>query len=73
MNSVIEKISVSRFKAMIEKDGSKYTDEDVFEIREFLYMLAELDYEVFLKHKLRDLEYEKAKQKTEEDNLSQAA
>lgn len=44
-----EKISLKKCKVVLEKDGSLYTDEEVSQIREFLYMLAELDYKVFLK------------------------
>ena len=44
-----EKISLKKCKAILQKDGSVYTDEEVSQIRDFLYMLAELDYKVFLK------------------------
>ena len=73
MEKEVEKISLSRCKSVLESDGSKYTNEEVLEIREFLYMLAELDYQVYLKQKLRELEFENEKQKTEEENFKQAA
>lgn len=44
-----EKISLKKCKAILQKDGSVYTDEEVSQVRDFLYMLAELDYKVFLK------------------------
>ena len=72
MEKEVEKISLSRCKSVLESDGSKYTNEEVLEIREFLYMLAELDYQVYLKQKQRELEFENEKQKTEED-FKQAA
>ena len=73
MEKEVEKISLSRCKSVLESDGSKYTNEEVLEIREFLYMLAELDYQVYLKQKTRELEFENEKQNTEEENFKQAA
>ncbi len=72
MEKEVEKISLNKCKSVLESDGSKYTDEEVLEIREFLYKLAELDYRVFLKQKQREAEFEKEKQQTEED-FKQAA
>lgn len=37
-------IPIKKFKAMLEKDGSKYTVEFALEVREILYKLARLDY-----------------------------
>jgi len=73
MEKVVEKISLSKCKSVLEKDGSKYSNEEVLEIREFLYKMADLDYEVFLKQKIRDKEFEDAKQKPEDEDLKQAA
>ncbi len=73
MEKEVEKISLSRCKSVLESDGSTYTNEEVLEIREFLYMLAELDYQVYLKQKQRELEFENEKQKTEEEDFKQAA
>lgn len=73
MEKGVEKISLSKCKAVLESDGSKYTNEEVLEIREFLYMLAELDYQVYLKQKTREVEFENEKQKIEEENFRQAA
>ena len=73
MERVVEKISLSKCKSVLEKDGSKYSNEEILEIREFLYKMADLDYEVFLKQKIRDKEFEDAKQKPEDEDLKQAA
>ena len=73
MENRIEKLSLSRCKSILENDGSKYSNEEILEIRDFLFKLAGLDYEVFLKQKLRDLEFEEEKRKTEEGNYKQAA
>lgn len=73
MEKVVEKISLSKCKSVLEKDGSKYSNEEILEIREFLYKMADLDYEVFLKQKIRDTEFEEAKQKPEDEDLKQAA
>ena len=73
MEKVVEKISLSKCKSVLEKDGSKYSNEEILEIREFLYKMADLDYEVFLKQKIRDKESEEAEQKPEDEDLKQAA
>lgn len=65
MEKPVEKISLSKCKSILESDGSKYSDEEVLQIRDYLYMLAELDYEVYLKQKKRELEFEK--EKTQEE------
>ena len=57
-----EKISLKKCKAILQKDGSVYTDEEVSQIRDFLYMLAELDYKVFLNAQKKEAE-------TMEDNV----
>jgi hypothetical protein len=49
-----EKMSLIKCRLILEKDGSRYSDEEVLEIREFLYMLAELDYEVYLSRKVKE-------------------
>ena len=54
-----EKISLSKCKTILQKDGSVYTDEDIIEIRDFLYKLAEMDYEVFLKLKKKEETFER--------------
>lgn len=74
MGKEIEKLSLAKCKSILEKEGSIYTDEQVIEIRDFLYRIAELDYEVFVKTKIREMEFEKEKQATaENDDLKSAA
>jgi hypothetical protein len=69
-----DKISLSKCKSVLQKDGSVYSDNDILEIRNFLYMLAELDYEVYLKMKIRDAEFENEKnQQLENTELKNAA
>ena len=51
-----ERISLKKCKAILQKDGSVYTDEEVAQIREFLYKMAELDYEVYQKTKQKESE-----------------
>ncbi len=51
-----EKISLKKCKTILQKDGSVYTDEEVSQIRNFLYMLAELDYRLFLKTQKKESE-----------------
>lgn len=51
-----EKISLIKCKNILQKEGSVYTDEEVSQIRDFLYMLADLDYKVFLKTQKKEKE-----------------
>jgi hypothetical protein len=71
------KISLSKCKDILKKDSALYTDAEIVELRDFLYELAMMDYEVFIKLKKRDEEFEKIKQikKLENENtdLDQAA
>lgn len=73
MQTNVELIPISKCKTILQKDGSQYTDEEVTQIREFLYKLAEMDYQIFLKQKLRDQEFENEKQQTENNELKQVA
>jgi hypothetical protein len=76
MSSGIENISLSKCKSILQKDGSVYTDEQVIEIKNFLHKLAELDYSIFLKQKLRDIEFEKLKEEKttlNDEEIKQAA
>lgn len=69
--------SLSKCKNILQKDGSVYTDEQVIEIKNFLYKLAEMDYSIFLKQKMRELEFKKLKEEQnliyKEEELKQAA
>ena len=43
----MEKLSLNKCKAILEKGGKKYTDEEIIKIRDLLYKLAQLDIELF--------------------------
>ena len=51
-----EKISLKKCKAILQKDGSVYTDEEVVQIREFLYKIANLEHEIYQKTKQKEAE-----------------
>ncbi|MEO8759856.1 MAG: hypothetical protein ABI388_02330 [Bacteroidia bacterium] len=59
-----EKMSSNKCKAILQKDGSVYTDKEIIEIRDFLYKLAEMDYEVFSKLRKKEEAFEREKQET---------
>lgn len=44
------KISILECKSILNKNGENYSDEEVKEIRDFLYTLIEIDYSLFQKH-----------------------
>jgi len=56
-----EKISLKKCKTILQKDGSVYSDEEIFQIREFLYKMANLDFEVYQKAKQKESEKEEEK------------
>ncbi|MBC7863250.1 MAG: hypothetical protein IAF38_09770 [Bacteroidia bacterium] len=61
-----EKISLTKCKSILQKTGKQFTDGEVSEIREFLYMLAELDFKVFLQMRIREAEFKIENQNSEE-------
>ena len=44
-------LSIEKCKAILNKNGKKYSDEETKAIREFLYLFAELDYQNFVNGK----------------------
>lgn len=44
------KISLQECKAILNKNGENFSNEEVKEIRDFLYALIEIDYHHFQKH-----------------------
>lgn len=57
MKSEIEKFSLVKCKSVLLKDGSDYSDAEIIEIRDFLYKLADMDYNVFLQQQKREDEF----------------
>ena len=51
-------LSIEECKKTLNKDGIVYTDEEVKEIREFLYILAEIDYKIFQRRMEKERENE---------------
>jgi len=66
-----EKLSLERCKKVLNQDGLNYTDEEVKKIREFIYILAEIDYRLFKrKQEEKSNQIQKEKNiKTENNNL----
>lgn len=46
-------LSLTKCKKILNKNGISYTDEEIIKIREFLYILAEIEYQSY-KQKLRE-------------------
>jgi len=74
MKRQIEKLSLAKCKTALNRGGVIYSDSEIIMIRDFLYRLAELDYEVFLKMKNREMDFENEKQnEAENSELKDAA
>ncbi len=58
----MEKLPLKKYKSILEKDGLKYTDNEVLSTIEFLYLIADLDYEIYSKRQQRELEFSKSKE-----------
>ena len=43
-------LSITESKKILNRNGLSYTDEEINQIREFIYVLAEIDYEIFIRH-----------------------
>jgi hypothetical protein len=46
-----KKFSIERCKKTLNKNGNNYSDEEVKKIRDFLYFIAETEYENFEEQK----------------------
>ncbi|HXB40689.1 MAG TPA: hypothetical protein VNZ49_09110 [Bacteroidia bacterium] len=55
-------LSITESKKILNKNGLNYSDEEINKIREFIYVLAEIDYEIFMRH----LQEEKEKQNSDD-------
>jgi hypothetical protein len=58
----MEKLPLKKHKSILEKGGLKYTDDEVLSTIEFLYLIADLDYEIYSKRHRRELEFSKLKE-----------
>jgi len=47
-NNESKKFSIEHCKKILNKNGRDYNDEQVRKIRDFLYFIAEMEYESFL-------------------------
>jgi hypothetical protein len=65
-----EKLSLQKCRAALGTSNTTYSDADILAIRDYLYELAEVDYEVFVYNEWK----EQAEQSDpENNNLSNAA
>jgi len=60
---LIDRISLKKCKEILSSQGENYSDEEIIEIRNYLFELAQIDYEVFIfnqnKEQLREMELKK--------------
>lgn len=69
-----EKMSLAQCKKALQSDGSVYSDEQVLLIRDFLYRMAEWEYQVYIKLKTREEQFKQEEQKQDsEDDFKTAA
>ena len=50
-----KKFSLEKCKRILNRNGKNYPDEEVKKIRDFLYFLAELEYETFKKNEVHEM------------------
>lgn len=46
--AVNNRLSLSKCKQLLKGDAINYSDEEIIQIRDFLYFLAEIEYTVFI-------------------------
>lgn len=51
-----KKLSIAHCQKVLSKDGSKYTDEEVKMIRDFLYQMARIEYHIYNNEKNHEKE-----------------
>lgn len=64
---LIDKISFKKCKDILTNSGENYSDEEIIEIRNYLFELAQIDYEVFVFNQNKELLREKGFEKTENE------
>jgi hypothetical protein len=55
-----ERVSLKRCKEVLNKNGNNYSDQEISEIRDFLYELGRIDYAVFIHNENKEREKERA-------------
>ena len=65
-------LTIEKSKEMLNRDGLNYTDEEVKQIREFIYILAEIDYQLFKRKQDERLNQFQSENKTEVEKEKQA-
>jgi hypothetical protein len=74
-----KKVSIKSCREILYKDGNEYSEEELIEIRNYLFELAQIDYEVFIHNQNKEREFELKKENviqleiTENENLKNAA
>jgi hypothetical protein len=58
-----KQISLNKCKAILNKNGKSYSDENIIAIRDFLIDLAQIDYDVFI--------YNEEKKKLEKQRIKE--
>jgi hypothetical protein len=49
-------LTFEKCKQILNKTGQKYSDEEIMIIRQFLYQIAEIDYQIFQYRKRKEKE-----------------
>jgi hypothetical protein len=49
-SSEMDKLSINKCRNILNSNGNKYTDEEIEKIRDFFYILGEIDFNNFQKH-----------------------
>jgi len=52
--TINERLSLSHCRKVLNRNGNQYTDEEIIAIRDFLYIMATLDYRFFTEQYLKN-------------------
>lgn len=67
-----ERISIAKCKEVLNRKGKNYSEEELLAIREFLFELAKIDYDVFIFNERKERAF-KQDNKNNNDDLKSAA
>lgn len=56
-------LSITESKKILNRNGLNYTEEEIGKIREFIYVFAEIDYDIFMRHLQEEAEKQSHKSK----------
>jgi hypothetical protein len=68
-----EKISLAKCKEFLNRNGRNYTDEQLLAIRDFLFEIAQIDYDVFIYNEQKEAAFKSENKCANQNDFKNAA